>query len=129
MYQFVFGNFSDIRHALEGVEDCLKRGLTTNDFQVFVSQEGDAWFSATEAPAKPAAEEEAEGAEEEGPAFDPVQYLYYKKLKSLVPVTVVDLAKGVEGSDELKHVLDGASNYLKMGRLLVVVNQPIAQLS
>ena len=50
MYVFVQSNFTDPIHALHEVEDCLKRGLTTNDFKVFITAEGDAKMSAKEPP-------------------------------------------------------------------------------
>ena len=46
MYVFVQSNFTDAPHALHEVEDCLARGLTKDDFKVFISPEGDAKMSA-----------------------------------------------------------------------------------
>ena len=61
MYVFVQSNFTDPIHALHEVEDCLKRGLTTNDFKVFITAEGDAKMSAKEPPVVEEPEEAPKG--------------------------------------------------------------------
>ena len=84
MYVFVQSNFTDAPHALHEVEDCLARGLTKDDFKVFISPEGDAKMSAKEPPVVEEPEEEASKSKkkkDEGPKFDPAGYLYWAKLK------------------------------------------------
>lgn len=128
MYQFIYGSFSDAALALHGVEDCLNRDLTTNDFTVYITHEGFDAFSVAEAPM--VEEETEEGVKQvPSPDFDPFQHLYWKKIQKLANVVVVDIAKGVDGSDELKHVMNGAQHYLEKGRILILVNQPIQQLA
>lgn len=127
MYVFVQSNFTDAAHALHEVEDCLARGLTTNDFKVFVSPEGDAKLSATEPPVVEEPEEAPKGKKkDEGPKFDPAGYLYWAKLKKEVPVQIIDPA-AIDSLDEIKEVklaLHGSRTLLDQGHCLIVVNQP-----
>lgn len=124
MYVFVQSNFTDAPHALHEVEDCLARGLTTNDFKVFISPEGDAKMSAKEPPV---VEEAPKGKKkDEGPKFDPASYLYWAKLKKEVPVNIIDPSAidNLDQPEEVKLALHGSRTLLDQGHMLIVVIQP-----
>ena len=127
MYVFVQSNFTDAPHALHEVEDCLARGLTTNDFKVFISPEGDAKMSAKEPPVVEEPEEAPKGKKkDEGPKFDPADYLYWAKLKKEVPVNIIDPSAidNLDQPEEVKLALHGSRTLLDQGHMLIVVIQP-----
>ena len=127
MYVFVQSNFTDAPHALHEVEDCLARGLTTNDFKVFISPEGDAKMSAKEPPVVEEPEEAPKGKKkDEGPKFDPAGYLYWAKLKKEVPVNIIDPSAidNLDQPEEVKLALHGSRTLLDQGHMLIVVIQP-----
>ena len=127
MYVFVQSNFTDAPHALHEVEDCLARGLTTNDFKVFISPEGDAKMSAKEPPVVEEPEEASKGKKkDEGPKFDPAGYLYWAKLKKEVPVNIIDPSAidNLDQPEEVKLALHGSRTLLDQGHMLIVVIQP-----
>lgn len=127
MYVFVQSNFTDAPHALHEVEDCLARGLTTNDFKVFISAEGDAKMSAKEPPVVEEPEEAPKGKKkDEGPKFDPAGYLYWAKLKKEVPVSIIDPAAidSLDQPEEVKLTLHSSRTLLEQGHMLLVVIQP-----
>lgn len=127
MYVFVQSNFTDAPHALHEVEDCLARGLTKDDFKVFISPEGDAKMSAKEPPVVEEPEEAPKGKKkDEGPKFDPAGYLYWAKLKKEVPVNIIDPAAidSLDQPEEVKLVLHGSRTLLDAGHMLIVVIQP-----
>ena len=129
MYLFVQSNFPDAPHALHEVEDCLARGLTKDDFKVFISPEGDAKMSAKEPPVVEEPEEEASKSKkkkDEGPKFDPAGYLYWAKLKKEVAVNIIDPAAidSLDQPEEVKLVLHGSRTLLDQGHMLLVVIQP-----
>lgn len=127
MYVFVQSNFTDAPHALHEVEDCLARGLTTNDFKVFISPEGDAKMSAKEPPVVEEPEEAPKGKKkDEGPKFDPAGYLYWAKLKKEVPVNIIDPSAidNLDQPEEVKLALHGSRTLLDQGHMLLVVIQP-----
>ena len=127
MYVFVQSNFTDAPHALHEVEDCLARGLTTNDFKVFISPEGDAKMSAKEPPVVEEPEEAPKGKKkDEGPKFDPAGYLYWAKLKKEVPVNIIDPSAidHLDQPEEVKLALHGSRTLLDQGHMLIVVIQP-----
>lgn len=127
MYVFVQSNFTDAPHALHEVEDCLARGLTVNDFKVFISPEGDAKMSAKEPPVVEEPEEAPKGKKkDEGPKFDPAGYLYWAKLKKEVPVNIIDPAAidSLDQPEEVKLTLRGSRTLLDQGHMLLVVIQP-----
>ena len=129
MYVFVQSNFTDAPHALHEVEDCLARGLTKDDFKVFISPEGDAKMSAKEPPVVEEPEEEASKSKkkkDEGPKFDPAGYLYWAKLKKEVAVNIIDPAAidSLDQPEEVKLVLHGSRTLLDQGHMLLVVIQP-----
>ena len=131
MYVFVQSNFTDPIHALHEVEDCLKRGLTTNDFKVFITAEGDAKMSAKESPVVEEPEEAPKGKKkDEGPKFDPAGYLYWAKLKKECTVEIIDPAAidSLNEIEEVKLVLHGSRTILEEGHALIVVNQPSADI-
>lgn len=127
MYVFVQSNFTDAPHALHEVEDCLARGLTTNNFKVFISPEGDAKMSAKEPPVVEEPEEAPKGKKkDEGPKFDPAGYLYWAKLKKEVPVNIIDPSAidNLDQPEEVKLALHGSRTLLDQGHMLIVVIQP-----
>ena len=127
MYVFVQSNFTDAPHALHEVEDCLARGLTTNDFKVFISPEGDAKMSAKEPPVVEEPEEAPKGKKkDEGPKFDPAGYLYWAKLKKEVPVNIIapSAIDNLDQPEEVKLALHGSRTLLDQGHMLIVVIQP-----
>lgn len=127
MYVFVQSNFTDAPHALHEVEDCLARGLTTNDFKVFISPEGDAKMSTKEPPVVEEPEEAPKGKKkDEGPKFDPAGYLYWAKLKKEVPVNIIDPSAidNLDQPEEVKLALHGSRTLLDQGHMLIVVIQP-----
>ncbi len=127
MYVFVQSNFTDAPHALHEVEDCLARGLTTNDFKVFISPEGDAKMSAKEPPVVEEPEEAPKGKKkDDGPKFDPAGYLYWAKLKKEVPVNIIDPSAidSLDQPEEVKLALHGSRTLLDQGHMLIVVIQP-----
>ena len=127
MYVFVQSNFTDAPHALHEVEDCLARGLTTNDFKVFISPEGDAKMSAKEPPVVEEPEEAPKGKKkDEGPKFDPAGYLYWAKLKKEVPVNIIDPSAidNLDQPEEVKLALHGSRTLLDQGQMMIVVIQP-----
>ena len=127
MYVFVQSNFTDAPHALHEVEDCLARGLTTNDIQIFISPEGDAKMSAKEPPVVEEPEEAPKGKKkDDGPKFDPAGYLYWAKLKKEVPVNIIDPAAidSLDQPEEVKLTLHGSRTLLDQGHMLLVVIQP-----
>ncbi len=128
MYQFIYGNFSDTAFGLHGVEDCLNRGLTTNDFTVYVTQAAFDAFSATQAPM--IEKETEEGVQQvPSPDFDPSQHLFWNKIQKIANVVIWDVEKGVASNEELNNVLKGARRYFEMGKMVIIVNQPIQQLA
>lgn len=127
MYVFVQSNFTDAPHALHEVEDCLARGLTTNDIKIFISPEGDAKMSAKEPPVVEEPEEAPKGKKkDDGPKFDPAGYLYWAKLKKEVPVNIIDPAAigSLDQPEEVKLTLHGSRTLLDQGHMLLVVIQP-----
>lgn len=127
MYVFVQSNFTDAPHALHEVEDCLARGLTTNDIKIFISPEGDAKMSAKEPPVVEEPEEAPKGKKkDDGPKFDPAGYLYWAKLKKEVPVNIIDPAAidSLDQPEEVKLTLHGSRTLLNQGHMLLVVIQP-----
>ena len=73
MYVFVQGNFTDARHALDGIEDCIRRGATKDTLKVYVTAEGDAKFQSKEPPVveEPVEEAPKKGKKkDEGPVFE-----------------------------------------------------------
>ena len=129
MYVFVQSNFTDALHALHEVEDCLARGLTTNDFKIFISPEGDAKMSAKEPPVSEAPAEEAPKSKkkkDDGPKFDPNGYLYWAKLKKDFTVNIIDPAAidSLNEPEEVKLALHGSRTLLDQGHMLIVVIQP-----
>lgn len=125
MYIYIYGAFDDARHALDGVKDILEKGLTTEQFGVYVTQKGFDKYAAKEEPVVEVPEgEEAPKKDEEKP-FDPNGYLYWKKLQTLCPVHIINSSSDAEGPEELRHVLDGATNYFKKDFIVILVNQPM----
>lgn len=129
MYVFVQSNFTNAPLALHEVEDCFARGLTKNDFMVFITAEGDAKMSAKEPPVTEEPEEEAAKSKkkkDEGPKFDPAGYLYWAKLKKEVDVQIIDPAaiNSLSVPDEVKLTLKGSRTLLEQGHMLIVVIQP-----
>ena len=127
MYVFVHGNFTDPIHAFHAVEDCLHRGLTKDQIKLFVTAEGD---KALDNDVAPVVEEPAEppkrGKKDEGPKFDPNAHLYWKKLKTIMPVNIIT-ADGIDAlneSEQVKLALTGSRTLLEKGNLLVLVDQP-----
>jgi hypothetical protein len=125
MYIYIYGTFDDARYALDGVKDILARGLSTDQFGVYVTQRGFDKYAATEAPA-PALDENGEPiVDKDAKPFDPNGHLYWKKLQTLCPVHVIESSADAQGPVELQHVLDGATNYFKKDFIVIIVNQPM----
>ena len=128
MYVFVQGNFTDARHALDGIEDCIRRGATKDTLKVYVTAEGDAKFQSKEPPVveEPVEEAPKKGKKkDEGPVFDPNGYLYWAKIKKDYDVTVVDTAAidSLNIPREHQLVLHGAKTMLEMGNMVLVLEQ------
>lgn len=129
MYVFVQSNFTDARLALHEAEDCVARGLTKNDFMLFITAEGDAKMSAKEPPVVEEPEEEAPKSKkkkDEGPKFDPAGYLYWAKLKKEFDVQIIDPAaiNSLSVPEEVKLTLKGSRTLLDQGHMLIVILQP-----